>query len=93
MLVVAIASGGKLEEPEAVRQQREEMRQAIAAAEGEERKALEEEFAKDPIAADPSGSLWTSRVSFGPFLCLGMLEYMLLAREWAGNLFRGALLD
>ncbi len=60
------ARHGKIEEPEAVRREREE---AIAAGE-----PLDE---SDPVAEPPEDGLGGARVPFGPFLVLGALEYLL----------------
>jgi leader peptidase (prepilin peptidase)/N-methyltransferase len=68
---------GSIEEPEAVTQEREEMRQAIAHSEGEERKRLEAEFAQDPIGEEAEPGLMGARLAFGPFLALATVEYML----------------
>ena len=57
------------------------MLQAIAAVEDEaERKALEEELAKDPIATEPGEGFGKARLPFGPFLALAALEYLLFGR-------------
>jgi leader peptidase (prepilin peptidase)/N-methyltransferase len=72
---------GKIDEPEAVKREREEMLAAIAATEDEqERKALEEELANDPIGTEPEGGLGKARLPFGPFLALATLEYLLFGR-------------
>ena len=79
-LVVFVAQG-KIEEPEAVKKEREEMLAAIAAAESEEeRRELEEELAKDPIGDEPEEGLGKSRLAFGPFLVLATLEFLLFGR-------------
>ncbi len=75
-LAVFVARG-KIDEPEAVKREREEMRAAIEAAEGEEKEALLAELAKDPIADDPEEGLGKARLAFGPFLVLATLEYLL----------------
>lgn len=80
-LVVFLAQG-RIEEPEAVRQEREEIRAAIEAAEGEERRLLEEELAKDPIADEPEDGFGKSRIPFGPFLALALIEYLLFGRAF-----------
>ena len=78
--VVAIgvfAARGRIDEPEAVRREREELQQRIDAAEGEERLALERERDADPIGHEPEAGLGKARLAFGPFLALGTLEFML----------------
>jgi leader peptidase (prepilin peptidase)/N-methyltransferase len=81
--LVAIAvylAQGKIEEPEAVRLEREEILAEIEAAEGEERRLLEEELAKDPIGRAPESGLGKARLPFGPFLALGAIEFLLFGR-------------
>ena len=68
---------GSIEEPAAVKQEREERRREIEAAEGEEREALQQELARDPIGHDPEPGLGKARLAFGPFLVLATLEYLL----------------
>lgn len=68
---------GKIDEPEAVKREREEMRAAIDAAEGEEREALLAELELDPIGDDPEEGLGKARLAFGPFLVLATLELLL----------------
>jgi leader peptidase (prepilin peptidase)/N-methyltransferase len=78
--LVAVAlywTQGKIEEPEAVRRERAELQAAIEAAEGEERHALEAELMADPVGREPKPGLAQSRLSFGPFLALATLEYLL----------------
>jgi leader peptidase (prepilin peptidase)/N-methyltransferase len=70
------AAKGRIDEPAAVVRQRAELRAALGAATGDERLALEEEMAKDPVAQEPERGLAKARVSFGPFLVLGALEYL-----------------
>lgn len=80
MAFVVFAVRGKIEEPEAVRKEREEMLAEIEAAEGEERAALEAELAKDPIGREPEEGLGKARLPFGPFLALATLEYLLFGK-------------
>ena len=72
------ATKGSIEEPEAVKREREQMQRALAEAEGPERERLSREFAADPIFAEPDSRLARARLPFGPFLALAFLEYMLL---------------
>jgi leader peptidase (prepilin peptidase)/N-methyltransferase len=70
---------GKIEEPESVLKDREEIQKA--AAEGdEEAKALLE---MDPLASEPEEGVLAARLPFGPFLCLAIIEWMLLGRRIA----------
>ncbi len=75
--LIVFLTQGKIEEPEAVREEREAMRAAIDAAEGEERALLERELAADPIGMDPGEGLGKARIAFGPFLVLACLELLL----------------
>jgi leader peptidase (prepilin peptidase)/N-methyltransferase len=79
--VVLIATQGRIEEPEAVRREREEMHAAVAAAPAEQRDQLLREFSEDPIFAEPTGGFAQARLPFGPFLVLATLEYMLMG-DW-----------
>jgi leader peptidase (prepilin peptidase)/N-methyltransferase len=67
---------GKLEEPAAVREERQEWQEHLAQLPAEERAALEKELAEDPLAAEPKDGLAQARVAFGPFLSLAALEYL-----------------
>ncbi len=73
--IVMLVSRGQIGEPEAVQRQREELQQAIEAAEGEEREALLAEFEADPLAQEADGSFAQARLAFGPFLVLAILEF------------------
>lgn len=75
--LTVLITKGKLEEPEAVREERQALLDAIAAAEGEERAALERELAEDPIGAEPGEGLGQARLAFGPFLVLACIELLL----------------
>jgi leader peptidase (prepilin peptidase)/N-methyltransferase len=74
-------SKGRIEEPEAVKRERAELEALIAAAEGEEREALERERELDPVLRAAEPGLGKARVPFGPFLALAILEYALFFRE------------
>jgi leader peptidase (prepilin peptidase)/N-methyltransferase len=78
-LAVLIARG-RIDEPEAVRREREELQAALEAAQGEERAELERELAQDPLAAAPEQGLGKARLAFGPFLVLAALEYLLFGK-------------
>jgi leader peptidase (prepilin peptidase) / N-methyltransferase len=73
---VTLALGKKIEEPAAVVQEREELRQALANATPEEKAELERAIEGDPLAHEPDGSLATTRMPFGPFLALSLLELL-----------------
>ncbi len=70
--IAVVLGGGKIEEPKAVREDREEL--AKAAAEGdEEAKAI---IAADPLAVEPEQGFGKARLPFGPFLILAIYEFM-----------------
>ncbi len=75
--IVTIAIKGKVDEPEAVTREREELLAAIEAAEGEERAELERILAEDPVGTPPADGLLQARMPFGPFLALALLELTL----------------
>lgn len=81
-LVVALVLlfRGRIEEPEAVVREREELEAAIQAAEGEERAELERERDLDPMMRPAEAGFGRARLPFGPFLALATLEYLLFAR-------------
>ena len=64
---------GKIEEPESIRRDREEIERAAAAGDHEAQRALEE----DPLAKAPDDGILAARLPFGPFLCIAVIEWML----------------
>ncbi|HWL89431.1 MAG TPA: A24 family peptidase, partial [Polyangiaceae bacterium] len=71
---------GRFEQPNAVKEELEELRRA--AQDGDE-EAIEL-LKKDPLAADSDGTA-PSAMAFGPFLILAILEYLFfgdLVRQW-----------
>jgi leader peptidase (prepilin peptidase)/N-methyltransferase len=69
---------GKIEEPEAVRHDRAELKQAAEAGDEEAAEIL----AEDPLGEEPPATgLGLARFPFGPFLALACLE-MLFAKPW-----------
>jgi leader peptidase (prepilin peptidase)/N-methyltransferase len=82
---------GKIEEPEAVTREREEIRKEIEALPPEERAAAEKELAEDPLAEEAGEGLGQARIAFGPFLVLATIECLLVGRDvidvvWSGRL-------
>ncbi len=63
---------GKLEEPEAVRADREELQNAAAEGDAEAAQIL----AEDPLGEAPGEGLSQARLPFGPFLILAVLELL-----------------
>jgi leader peptidase (prepilin peptidase)/N-methyltransferase len=72
---------GKLEEPEAVKLEREEIRKELEAMSPEERAEAEKELAEDPLAEEAGEGLGQARMAFGPFLVLATIECLLVGRE------------
>ncbi|WP_437582042.1 prepilin peptidase [Sorangium sp. So ce887] len=72
---------GSIEEPEAVRLEREQIRAELAAMSPEERAAAEKEIAQDPLAEAPGEGFGQARIAFGPFLALATLECLLVGRD------------
>jgi leader peptidase (prepilin peptidase)/N-methyltransferase len=73
---------GKIEEPEAVRADREELQRLAAEGDQEAQQLL----ADDPLGAAPGEGLANARLPFGPFLILAFYEYLLgqepILRAW-----------
>lgn len=74
---VLLLARGKIEEPESVRKDREEIQQAAAEGDDDAKRLLEE----DPLAVEPEEGILAARLPFGPFLCLAIIEWM-LAGDW-----------
>ncbi|HYP77950.1 MAG TPA: prepilin peptidase [Polyangiaceae bacterium] len=68
---------GRIDEPEAVIQERKELRVLLENSEGEARAELERAIARDPLALEPEAGLGKARLAFGPFLALATIEYLL----------------
>jgi leader peptidase (prepilin peptidase) / N-methyltransferase len=75
---------GKIEEPEAVQREREEMKRDLAGMSPEERAEVEKELAADPLAEEAGAGLGQARMAFGPFLALATIECLLVGREVIG---------
>jgi len=71
--MIVLLARGKIEEPESVRADRDELLKAAAAGDEEAKRALDE----DPLATPPQEGILAARLPFGPFLCLAMVEWML----------------
>ncbi|WP_437301686.1 prepilin peptidase [Sorangium sp. So ce426] len=81
MAIAVLLLRGSIEEPEAVRLEREQIRAELAAMSPEERAAAEEELAQDPLAEEPREGFGQARMAFGPFLALATLECLLVGRD------------
>jgi leader peptidase (prepilin peptidase)/N-methyltransferase len=75
--ILVLLVHGRIEEPEAVRQDRAELRRAADQGDAEALAAL----AADPLATPPDEGFMAARMPFGPFLCLAIIEWM-LGGEW-----------
>jgi leader peptidase (prepilin peptidase)/N-methyltransferase len=86
--LVILLVKGKIEEPAAVVADREELRKAAEEGDEEAQRAL----AEDPLAVPQGEGIGQSRLPFGPFLILGILEFLLageqIVRWYAGLLVR-----
>lgn len=79
--------GGTIEEPEAVKAEREAALAELEAMTPEERAIAEKELAEDPLAEEPGEGFGQARLAFGPFLVLATLEFLLFGRQVLGNGF------
>jgi leader peptidase (prepilin peptidase) / N-methyltransferase len=77
---VVLAVKGKIEEPESVVHDREELQAAAAGGDEEAKRLLE----LDPLGTAPAAGIMAARMPFGPFLCLAILEWM-LAGAWIAD--------
>jgi leader peptidase (prepilin peptidase)/N-methyltransferase len=71
---------GKIEEPEAVRKEREELRAELEKMSPEERAEAEKELALDPLMQEAGEGLGQVRMAFGPFLVLATIEFLFFGR-------------
>jgi leader peptidase (prepilin peptidase)/N-methyltransferase len=67
---------GRLEEPESVVREREELTRELERLEGDERSEFEKELAKDPLFLQPGSGIGQARLAFGPFLAVATLAYL-----------------
>ncbi|MFZ5891607.1 MAG: prepilin peptidase [Myxococcota bacterium] len=84
--LAAYFSGGHIDLPQAVLEERKELQAAIEAAEGEEREALQRELDADTALREMPKTFGKMRIPLGPFLALGILEYALFERVGLGAL-------
>lgn len=70
--IAVFLTQGKIEEPDAVRKEREELVRDAAQGDVEAQQIL----AEDPLAAEPEEGFMRARLPFGPFLILAIYEYM-----------------
>ena len=87
--LVAVAvylAQGRLEEPEAVRKEREELQRELDTLSPSERQQLEAELKGDPLMSAPDEGLGQARLAFGPFLILAIYEFLFF-EDVIGSLF------
>jgi leader peptidase (prepilin peptidase)/N-methyltransferase len=79
--IAVYVTRGRLEEPESVVREREELREALEQLEGQERADFEAELALDPLFAEPGAGLGQARLAFGPFLAVATLAYLFVGES------------
>ena len=87
-VIVQYVRHGKIEEPEAVRLEREELERELENATPEERAEIEKELAGDPLLEEAEEGVGKARIAFGPFLVLATLELLLF-----GGFIRTEMMD
>jgi leader peptidase (prepilin peptidase)/N-methyltransferase len=88
-VIVLLIFGKKLDDPEAVKREREELKKELEAMSPEERAEVEKELADDPLMEEAEGGLGKARVAFGPFLILATLELLFVGRDAISTWFEG----
>lgn len=68
---------GKIEEPEAVKKELDELRAAAKKGDREAKKILEE----DPLGEEAEEGFGKSRVAFGPFMILALIQFLLFGEQ------------
>jgi leader peptidase (prepilin peptidase)/N-methyltransferase len=82
--LVVILVKGRIEEPAAVTREREEVLAHLETLEGDTRRALEEDLARDPLGTEPGEGLAKARLAFGPFLAIAIIEYLFFGEALVG---------
>jgi leader peptidase (prepilin peptidase) / N-methyltransferase len=77
LAMATLLSGRRLEEPAAVRAEREQFQDQLRTANPAEREELERILELDPVLREPDGTSLGARVPFGPFLVLALIELTL----------------
>jgi len=80
-VIIMVLLGKPIEEPEAVRREREELLAELELLPQEERAELQRELDLDPLGDEPGEGLGQARMAFGPFLILATLECLLLGPD------------
>jgi leader peptidase (prepilin peptidase)/N-methyltransferase len=79
--VLLLLLKGRIDEPEAVKKEREEMKKALEGMSPDERAEAEKALAADPLAEEAGPGVGQARMAFGPFLVLATIECLLFGRE------------
>ena len=79
--LIMLATGNTLEEPEAVRQERQELQRELEALSPEERSQVIEQLGGDPLAEEPEEGIGMASIAFGPFLIIAIFECLLIGHE------------
>lgn len=90
--VLLLLVRGKIDEPQAVQREREELLAEVEAIEDpHERELAHAELMKDPIFETNTNGIAGARLPFGPFLALAIIEYLFVGEHliegyfsWAG---------
>jgi leader peptidase (prepilin peptidase)/N-methyltransferase len=72
---------GKIEDPEAVKREREEFMKEMETMSPEDRAEAEKELAEDPLGAEADEGWSQARIAFGPFLILATIECLLFGQD------------
>jgi len=78
--ILVLVTKGKIEEPEAVKREREEILAELEAMTPEERAEAEKELAEDPLMDEAGEGVGQARMAFGPFLALATLEFLFFGK-------------
>jgi leader peptidase (prepilin peptidase)/N-methyltransferase len=90
-MIAVLLAQGRIDEPEAIKLEREQRLLEIERAESDEaRRQLQAEFDADPVLANlPTQRAALAKFAFGPFLALSIIEYQLLSgTDFYQNWFR-----
>jgi leader peptidase (prepilin peptidase)/N-methyltransferase len=75
------AARGRIDEPEAVTQEREALHRELAELSTEERRQALEDLGDDVLSREPEEGLAGARLAFGPFLILSLFEFLFFRAE------------
>ncbi len=76
--IAVFAAQGRIDEPEAVVKEREDLHRELSTLSDEEREQALAEIGDDILTSGPGEGLAQARLAFGPFLILSMFEFMFL---------------